>query len=311
MNDLNEMLIFARVVKEGGFTAAAKAMGLQKSFVSRKVALLEERLEMTLLERTTRRVDLTDAGEIYYEHCQRVLLEVEAADLAVAQMHTIPTGTLKISVPVAMGSTIFSKLISDFLKVHSQIKVELLLSDRSLELLDSGIDLAFGSGPMPSANFISVKLGEAQWVMCASPDYVATNGAPNDLEDLPNHGAVLFGSMVKPNRWTFVHEGSRQDIYMQERLLANDLSTVKNCVIEGVGISILPVLLAADAIKTGHLVQLLPQYKLRTHPVYVAYPSSRHLSAKLQAFFNFARSTGARRDPWGVTIEEALKQEQS
>lgn len=306
MSDLNEMLIFARVVKEGGFTAAAKAMGLQKSFVSRKVGLLEERINMKLLERTTRRVELTDAGEIYYEHCQRVLHEVEAADLAVAQMHTIPTGTLKICAPVAMGSQLLSDLISGFLKQHEQISVELVLTDHSLEMLDSGIDLAFGAGPVPGANFISRKLGEAEWVLCASPEYLRAKGEPQKLEDLQNHFTVLFGSLVKPNRWVFVGEQGKQEVNVQSKLVVNDLSTVRKSVVDGVGLSILPVMIAARDIKRGKLVQLLPEWRLRSNPVYVAYPSSRHLSAKLQAFLSYARSTGARPDPWSATIEEAL-----
>lgn len=306
MSDLNEMLIFAKVVNEGGFTAAARVMDLQKSYVSRKVGQLEERLDMKLLERTTRRVSLTDAGKIYYEHCQRVLHEVEAADLAVAQMHTIPTGTLKVSAPVAMGSLLLSDLISGFLKAHQQINVEMLLTDHALEMLDSGIDIAFGAGPVPGANYISRKLGEATWVLCASPGYVSENGEPEGPESLPGHNTILYGSLYRPGIWEFSKGGHKKEINVQGKFVVNDLATVKHSVLQGVGISMLPVMIAAKAIKEGRLVALLTDWRLRSDPVYVAYPSSRHLSAKLQAFLSYARSTGARPDPWAMSLEEAL-----
>lgn len=306
MNDVNEMLIFARVAKEGSFTKAALSLDLQKSNVSRKVAQLEERLNMKLLDRTTRAVSLTDAGEIYYEHCRRVIEEIEAANLAVAQMQSMPTGTLRICAPVALGVSMLSELVTDFMRAYEQIKVELILKDTTLDMLDAGFDLAFGGGPAPGANYVSRKLGDAQWVLCCSPSYAERKGEPKTLEELTEHPAILFSSLIKANIWSFSKPSGRQTITVHSCLSVNDLTAVRRATLAGLGIAKLPVLLAADDVKAGKLQTLLPEWQLKPNPLYMVYPSSRHLSAKLRAFLDFVFERAKPAHPWFLRMDQAL-----
>lgn len=304
MPDVNEMVIFAQVAKEGSFTRAAKLLQLQKSNVSRKIALLEERLDIRLLERTTRSVTLTDAGQIYFEHCLRVLEEIEAANLAVAQMQTIPTGTLRISAPVALGVSVLALLVTDFLKHHKKINIELILNDSPVNMLDSGIDLAFGAGPIPGANYVSKEIGYAQWVLCSSPEYLKKAGTPKQLNDLTQHSTILFSSLNRPNSWTFLGPGGKKDVIVTSSLTVNDLTAVQQATLAGLGIAILPALSVTEDIKAQRLVQLFPEWQLKSYPFYMVYPSSRHLSAKLRAFLEFIMERWSPTPPWAVTLED-------
>ena len=185
--DLNEMAIFVHVVEAGSFTGAAKNLGLPKSTVSRKITQLEERLGVRLIQRTTRSLRLTDTGSAYYNHCARILGEIEEANITVTQMQSTPTGTLRITAPVLFGSTVLSGLIADFMDEHPQVQIDLVLTDQRLDLVQDGIDVAFRVGQLEDSSLIGRHLGDARSILCASPEYVKKHGAPKHPSELQEH----------------------------------------------------------------------------------------------------------------------------
>src|SRR5690606_5190989 len=188
--DLNEMAIFAHVVDAGSFTGAARNLGLPKSTVSRKITQLEERLGVRLIQRNTRSLRLTDTGNAYYNHCARILSEIEEANIAVTQMQSTPTGTLRITAPVLFGSTVLSALIAEFMELHPQVNVDLVLDV---------IDIAFRIGQLEDSSLIGRYLGDVRGMLCASPEYLRRKAAPSHPDELSNH------SLITASQWAQWH----------------------------------------------------------------------------------------------------------
>ena len=199
--DLNEIVVFARVVETRSFTAAAQQLGLPKSTVSRKIAQLEERLGVRLLQRTTRKLNLTEVGQAYYERCQRIVQDIAAAEQVVTDMQTAPRGLLRVTVPNDLGSTYLGALVADFLLAYPEIQVDLDLADRVVDLIEEGIDLGIRVGPLVESTLIARKLGAVQMRMCASSEYVAKRGAPATIAELADHDALVFAPSGRVLPW--------------------------------------------------------------------------------------------------------------
>ncbi|MGB1091434.1 MAG: LysR family transcriptional regulator [Oceanobacter sp.] len=300
--DLNEMAIFVHVVEASSFTGAAKNLGLPKSTVSRKITQLEERLGVRLIQRTTRSLRLTDTGNAYYAHCSRILSEIEEANLAVTQMQTTPTGTLRITAPVLFGSTVLATLIADFIDQHPQINVDLVLSDQVLDLVQEGIDIAFRIGQLEDSSLIGRYLGDVSPMLCASPDYLERFGTPHSPEDLEQHRTIA------PARWTTWNltdgNGTELPVSVKPKVQANDFATLYSLSLSGGGITPLPALIAAPGIQTGNLVAVLQDYPFEASPIHALYPSNRHLSAKVRSFVEHVIETVRPKPPWEINREE-------
>ncbi|WP_263866297.1 LysR family transcriptional regulator [Thalassolituus oleivorans] len=212
--DLNEMAIFVHVVEAGSFTGAAKNLGLPKSTVSRKITQLEERLGVRLIQRTTRSLRLTDTGSAYYNHCARILGEIEEANIAVTQMQSTPTGTLRITAPVLFGSTVLSGLIADFMDDHPQVQIDLVLTDQRLDLVQDGIDVAFRVGQLEDSSLIGRHLGDARAILCASPEYVKKHGAPKHPSELQEHTLMTASQW---SQWQLQGPNDQSTIYKLSR----------------------------------------------------------------------------------------------
>ncbi len=296
--DLNEMAIFAHVVEAGSFTGAAKNLGLPKSTVSRKITQLEERLGVRLIQRTTRSLRLTDTGTAYYNHCARILSEIEEANIAVTQMQSTPTGTLRITAPVLFGSTVLSGLVAEFMEQHPQISIDLVLSDQRLDLIQDGIDIAFRIGQLEDSSLIGRYLGDVRGMLCASPDYLRRNPAPTHPEQLPSH------SLITASQWMQWHMTGpdKQEVNMQvkPRLQVNDFASLYALTLAGAGISPLPMLIAAPAVRVGNLVPVLTDWPFDASPIHALYPSNRHLSAKVRSFVDYVIESIRPNPPWEV-----------
>ncbi len=299
--DLNEMAIFVRVVESGSFTGAAKALGLPKSTVSRKITQLEERLGVRLIQRTTRSLSLSDTGSAYHAHCARILNDIEEANIAVTQMQSTPSGTLRITAPVLFGSAVLSSLIAEYMELHPQVNIDLVLSNQMLDLVQDSLDVAFRIGNLEDSSLIGRYLGDVKSILCASPSYIERHGKPAHPDDINHHQLI---SVSGRDHW-FMKGPNEQEVnlHIKPRLKVNDYSSLYTLALSGAGIAALPILIAAPAIKSQNLVPILCDWPFEAHPIHALYASNRHLSAKVRSFVDFVIERVRPNPPWLVDME--------
>ena len=280
--DLNEILVFARVVRAGGFTAAAKELGMPKSTVSRKVTELEERLKARLLQRTTRKLSLTDAGRTYYDYAARIATELEAAERAVSSLQAKPQGLLRVTAPVNVA--FLSPIISDYLKRYPDVRLDLFCTARSVDLVEERFDLAIRAGALADSTLIAKSLGSARWFLVAAAGYLKKHGRPRSPEDLRSRACLLFGGGRTSTQLTFEGEMKTVDLQLEPRLLTGDMDVLFGAVASGIGIGVLPAFLCVEALRSGKMERVLREWQLPAVPMQVVYPSTRHLSPKVKTF---------------------------
>lgn len=287
MDRLSEMEAFVRVVDLGGFTDAARKMGLSKSAVSKHVASLEDRLGARLLNRTTRRVSPTEIGLAFYDRAIRVLAEAEEADAMVSTMQDTPRGELRISAPFSFGIRALAPAISDFLKKYPDISVHMVLDDRFVELVAEGFDLAIRIGDLPDSSMRARKLADAQALVVASPAYLEANGTPTSVQDLASHNLLHYSNLSSGNVWRLSGPGGQErQVRAVGRLTINNGDALRQAALDGLGIAFLPDFIVDDAITTGQLVELVPESRRPPLGVYAVYPQGRFPQPKLRAFID-------------------------
>jgi DNA-binding transcriptional LysR family regulator len=281
--DLNEIVVFSRVVQAGSFTEAARLLGMPKSTVSKKVSDLEARLGTRLLQRTTRRLALTDAGRVYFERAEQIVAQVAEAENAVAELQANPRGLLRVTVPLSFG--VLGPVVARFLAKHPSVQVQLVCSDKLVDLVRDGFDMGVRAGPLQDSTLVAKRLGTMNRVLLASPAYLKSRGALTTPEELTSHACISFGAGTAPNLWSLQSpEGERKDVRVQARLTVNDFEMMVDAAREGAGVAWVPDFRAADEIRTRRLVQVLPEWCSVDIPVHAVYPSSRHLSPKVVRF---------------------------
>jgi DNA-binding transcriptional LysR family regulator len=288
MLDLNDIVVFARVIEAGSFTAAARLLGMPKATVSRRIAALEREVGMRLIQRTTRSLNMTDAGRLYYEQSSQALRTIEDANLRLAEARAEPSGTIRISAPVGFGDSFLTGAVSDFLGEHPKTKVELCLTDDQLNLVESGIDLAFRTGILPDSTLVARKLGSTHRILCASPDYLARRGVPAAPADLVRHHCVIAGPSTASAHWVLDGPHGQETVTVSGRFAANEMRAVIAAAIAGFGIAQLPYRVAEASIGDGRLRRVLGDYTTPVGGLYAVYPSSRHLSPLVKAFIQLA-----------------------
>lgn len=288
MLDLNDILVFARVVEAGSFTAAARHLGMPKTTVSRRIAALEREVGVRLLQRTTRSLNMTDAGRLYYEQSSQALRTLEDANLRLAEARTDLSGTIRISAPVGFGGYFLTSTVFDFLAIHPKAKVELRLTDDNLNLVQGGIDLAFRTGVLSDSTLIARKLASTHRLLCASPDYLARRGVPVVPADLARHHCVIVGQSTASAHWVLDGPHGQEAVTVSGRFAANEMQASIAAAIAGYGIAQLPHQLAEAYIKDGRLRRVLDEYTTPAGGLYAVYPSSRHLSPLVKAFIELA-----------------------
>lgn len=285
--DLNELLVFAKVVQAGSFTVAARGLRMPKSTVSRKVSELEERVGAQLLQRTTRKLRLTDVGQAYYEHCARIVAEAEQAELAVTRMQAAPHGLLRVTAPLTFN--FLGPIVAEFLKRYPEVQLELVCTDRSVDLVEEGFDVAVRAGRLADSSLIARKLGDIARVVVAAPEYLEQRGVPKSPKDLERHDCLVFGAGMEGNVWT-LHSGSRSvQVSVRARLVVNEPDMLRAVALGGAGVTLLPTLLNAADLSAGRLRRILPDWSSSGAPVHAVYPGSRHHSPKVMAFVDFLR----------------------
>ncbi|MDX8524535.1 LysR family transcriptional regulator [Mesorhizobium sp. MSK_1335] len=288
MFDLNDIVVFARVVEAGSFTAAARLLAMPKTTVSRRVAALEREIGVRLLQRTTRSLNMTDAGRLYYEQSSRALRAIEEANQQLAEARAEPTGTIRISAPVGFGAYFLNRAVVEFLAMYPKTKVELRLTDDRLNLVEDGIDLAFRTGVLQDSTLIARKLGSTHRQLCASPDYLLRHGAPEKPADLADHHCVIAGPSTVGAHWVLEGPDGEEAVTVTGRFAANEMQAVVAAAVAGYGIAQMPHAMADTLIREGRLRRVLGNYTMPASGLYVLYPSSRHLSPLVKAFIDLA-----------------------
>ena len=279
---LDDALIFTRVVECHSFTQAAQGLGMQKSTVSRRIALLEERLGVRLLNRTTRKLRLTEVGQAYYERCRQIMLDFAEAEQAVMQLQQEPSGLLRISAPIEFGQLFLGRVLGEFMRQYPQITAEVELTSRNVDPVEEGVDIAILVGQPQDSTLIARKLFESERRLYASPDYLARHGTPHTAAELAAHRAILLPH-DSSRYWPLLDES----IACQRVLACNNITFAREAALAGAGIAGLPSMICEQALRSGQLLQLLPDSRLPVGELYAVYPSRRFQAMKVKTFLDF------------------------
>lgn len=292
------MAAFVRVVEARSFSAAAAALGLTRSAVSRQIAALEERLGVRLLNRTTRRLSTTEAGSIYYERCVRVLAEAASAERAVMDLDEAPRGTLRINAPMSFGLGHLGGALAEFAALHPALKIDLTLDDRVVDLVAEGFDVAIRIVDLPPSTLVARKLAVNRRVLCASPDYLAKSGVPERPEDLSRHRCLAYTYLATGNEWRFRGEDGPITVRIDGAFAANNGDVLRQVALAGGGIVLAPTFIVGDDLRAGRLVPLLTKYMEADTGIYAVYPQTRRLSPKVRALIDFLVARFGPRPYW-------------
>ncbi|MCU0694911.1 MAG: LysR family transcriptional regulator [Myxococcaceae bacterium] len=286
MRDWNEVAVFEAVVRQGGFTAAAQALGLQKSTVSRMVARLEERLGVRLLERTSRQVSVTPAGRAYVERCAEGLRLLEAAEGDVEPLDE-PVGTVRLTAVPDFAQRFLGPLVGEFSKASPRVHVELVLTTRIVDLIDERVDLAIRSGPLPDSSLVARRVGTARRFLVASPGYLAAHGRPRSVDDLSRHACLGYRATEGVVAWRLFTRKGPKTVRVKARLSADDFEVLQAWARDGLGIAMLPGFVCEAAIEAGALVPVLERALDDEVPLFLVHPSGRHLPARVRVLRDF------------------------
>lgn len=287
MHDINDMLVFAQVVKARSFSGAALRLGQSKSRVSKAVARLETALGVRLLHRSTRRLGLTEVGDAYFEHCERILEELALADNTVHRLHQAPRGTLRISASVAFGTLHVAPALPGFMAQYPELNVDMTINDRLVDLVDEGYDLALRITSAPEEHLVARRLAPIRRKICASPDYLRRHGLPRQASDLCRHNCLDYTHMSTQGQWRLKGPDGDIALPVSGTLRMNDDEALSQAVVGGVGLALLPTFIIGRELQAGRLIEVLPGYVPVERFLYAVHLPNRHLPPKVRAFIDY------------------------
>ena len=300
-NRLDGMRVFARVVEAKSFSAAADKLAMSKSLASRHVSALERSLSVKLLNRSTRKLSLTEAGALFYEHCARIVQEAELAEERLTRTQSEPAGLVRVTAVQAFAVRHVLPALPEFYRKYPKIRVKLSCSNRALDLGDEGFDLGIRVSFDPAPNLVARKLAVNRSVLCASPAYLKRRGTPRRIEDLRKHDCVLFPPLAPKGLWTLRRDRRKYSVPVAGVFETDDMDAVRAAVAAGLGIGILPVYMAGDALREGQLVPLLRQFQVVPESaIYLVYLPNRTLSSRVRALIDFLAERFAPTPSWDV-----------
>jgi DNA-binding transcriptional LysR family regulator len=284
----SELAAFVRVVDANGFSAAAPALGLTPSAVSKLVTRLEARLGVRLLQRTTRALRLTADGEVLYGAARRIVADMESLERQIAGQSTTPQGPLRVTTSLAFATHQLAPAIGEFMERHPLVRLDLLPTDRVVDIVEEGIDVAIRIGRLADSSFMARKIGEDERLICAAPSYLARHAMPKRPEDLLRHSCIVSRERPYLNRWQFKVDGQMLELDVDGRIAGGDGELQLQLALQGLGIARLTRLTLAHAVREGTLVPLLAEFSAdEPVPIHAVYPHRRHLAPKVTAFVNF------------------------
>lgn len=301
------MLAFAKVVEANSFSTAAKLLNLNKSVVSRHIQLLEKSLGMRLLNRTTRSLSLTDEGCLVYEHCARIVEELESLDSSVSRLRSEPTGTLRVGTSVAFGTLHLTTLVLEFMRQYPKIKVHLSLNDRYANLAEEGLDLAIRLGMSNDTSVVAKRICNIEYALCAAPTYLYEHGRPALPNDLLLHNCLFYSHINDQAKWYFKRDESVEMISVSGNFIATSSISLKEAVMAGIGISLLPTFVSGPELAAGDLERLMSDYTpigSFGQAIYAVYFQNKYLSPKVRVFIEFLISRLSPKPYWDMDSAE-------
>lgn len=287
--NLRRMAVFASVVEANSFTGAARRLGLTRSAVSRQVALLEDNLGVRLLNRTTRVLSLTEPGQVYFDSCARIVAEAEEAQRNVRQLQSRPRGRLRVNGPV-IGHRLLVSVIAELGRRYPDISVDLTLDDQYVNLVEEGIDVAVRIGHPTDSSLVARKLATVRQVICGSPDYLKRHGIPAVPEELAQHQWIVYSLLSTPDRLVFNSGESRQTVRVGGRLRSNGGPAIRDALLAGLGLTLIPEFYVAADLKADRLREVLQGFEVKRSALYAVYAHREHLPQKVRAFVDLLAS---------------------
>jgi len=284
---LDGMAIFVGVVNAGSFTAAAHALGHSTSYVSKEITRLEKRLGSRLLNRTTRTISLTDAGRAFYERSSQIVIDAENAERSINQLQETPSGLLRINAPGSFGVNYLLDVLPQFMHRYPEIKLEVEFNDRIIDVVAEGYDVVIRVGAIKDSNLVARKFTSSRGVVVASPDYLKRKGYPKQAEDLAEHDCIAYSLLPTPTLWSFHKDGVRTNVTIDPRALCNSSIIEVAMVVNGIGITQIPLFTCDKEVANGELEIILEDYDQMKFDVYAVYPHRQYLTAKVRAFVDF------------------------
>jgi DNA-binding transcriptional LysR family regulator len=289
MDRLSAMRTFRTVVETGGFSAAARRLGLSKAAVSKQVAELEAHFGTALLQRTTRRLNATDAGRRYFENCVRLLDEISEVEAEVRNSQAEPSGRLRVSAPINFGNAVLGPVISAIAQRYPKLEIQVELSDRFVDLIEEGFDVALRIRTnLPDSSLIVRRVSAITRSVCAAPSYLKRMGTPKTPEDLKNHACLIYTLSTSPFDWKFSVGNKTVTVRVNGSIQSNNGQFLMSFLHAGMGIAFLPDFTVGDDVRSGKLKRILEHYPVEPHDLYLVYPANRHQSPKLRAFMDMA-----------------------
>ena len=291
MDSLNAIRLFTATVNAGSFSETGRRLGIAPSSVSRQVAALEDSVGARLLQRTTRKLSLTEAGRLYYQRVARILAELDEASAAVSDLEKAPRGVLQVNGPCAFGVRHITPALPEFLARFPQVRIELTLTDSFVDLVEAGADVAVRVGELEDSSLVARRLARNRRILCASPDYLARAGAPEKPQDLTSHNCLIYtrhhGNVV----WKLGSAREPVEVRVDGNLRTNNTEAVHAAVVRGLGIALLPTWLVGQEVQSGRLAEVLGGYQAASDAldtgIHALYPAHRLLSSKVRAFVDF------------------------
>jgi DNA-binding transcriptional LysR family regulator len=299
MDRITALAAFVRTVELGSQAAASEDLGLSRAMVGRHIQQLEDRLGVRLLNRTTRKQSLTEAGLAFFEKCAAILDQLDEAERAAADLQSEPRGTLRINAPMSFGRHHLTSAVSAYAALHPQVKIDLVLNDRQVDLIEEGYDVAIRIATLTDSGLIARRLAPINMALCASPDYLSRHGSPETPADLTRHNCLLYTYVATPGEWSFTHpDGTQTTIRVAGSISANNGDALLTAALAGQGIIRQPTFIVGDALRAGRLVLLLTQFAQPCPTAYAVYPHARNLSPKVRSFVDFLAGHFRGTPPW-------------
>lgn len=301
MDRFQAIRVFAQVVETGSFSGGAARLGLSATATSRYVAELEAHLHTRLLNRTTRRVSLTESGRAFYERSVQLLADLDEAEQEALRAAVVPRGTIKLTTSVNFGVRHVAPAIAEFLALHAEVRFNVSLSDRIVDLVEEGFDLGIRIGAPGSENIVARKLGETRLLPCASPGYLAAHGVPQEPEELAQHNCFTYEYVNPRDLWRFYDASGRERaVRVTGNLHSNNGDLLAEAAARGAGVVFEPAFIVGPEVRAGRLVPLLQEFVAPPMPIYAVYPSRKHLSAKVRLFVDFVVERFSQAPDWSA-----------
>jgi len=302
MDLFQAMKVFSKVAEAGSLSGAARALDMSNPSVTRHIADLEAHLHARLFNRSTRRLSLTETGAAYLERCRQLLSDLDEAALVASMSAARPTGTLRITAPVSFAVNYLGGALADYAQRYPDVTLDITLSDRVVDLVDEGYDLAIRISRIQDSSLVARQIGKARQFVCAAPSYLMQHGTPREPKELARHVCLSYMYQATRGEWQFIREGKVHSVKVKGMLHANNGDLLREAAIAGMGIIAQPSFIVGDAIRNQKLTTILPDYQPQESLIYAVYPSRQHLSAKVRTFVDYLVERFGENPAWDKNI---------